>query len=60
MVSKIYSVKSEGSLGEKAGKIYAEIGFKGLWVFIIYIFIGWFSYKNYYDRYFNWFIMVDL
>jgi len=31
MVSKIYASKSEGGLMENMGKIYAQIGFKGLW-----------------------------
>jgi len=36
MVSKLYSQGNEpGSLGEKIGKIYAEIGFKGLWAGLV-------------------------
>ncbi len=31
MVSKLNNIKTEGSLSENIGKIYAEIGFKGLW-----------------------------
>jgi len=31
MVSKLNAVKSEGSTGENVKKIYAEIGFNGLW-----------------------------
>jgi len=31
MVSKLNSVKSEGSTGDAVKKIYAEIGFNGLW-----------------------------
>lgn len=31
MVSKLNSIKSEGSTGENVKKIYAEIGFNGLW-----------------------------
>jgi solute carrier family 25 phosphate transporter 3 len=32
MVSKLYSKGQEaGSVSQKVGKIYAEIGFRGLW-----------------------------
>lgn len=31
MVSKLNSIKSEGSLGQNVSKIYSEIGFNGLW-----------------------------
>lgn len=31
IVSKLYSVKGGGSLGENVSKIYSEIGFSGLW-----------------------------
>lgn len=31
MVSKLYSAKSGGSLGENISRIYGEIGFSGLW-----------------------------
>jgi hypothetical protein len=31
MVSKLNSIKSEGSLGSNVSKIYNEIGFNGLW-----------------------------
>ena len=31
LVSKLNSVSGGGSLGENVSKIYAEIGFKGLW-----------------------------
>lgn len=31
MVSKLNSVKGGGSLGENVSKIYADIGFSGLW-----------------------------
>jgi len=31
MVSKLNSIKSEGSLGSNVSKIYAQIGFAGLW-----------------------------
>ena len=31
MVSKINAKKMDGSLAQNAGKIYAEIGFAGLW-----------------------------
>lgn len=31
MVSKLYSVKSEGSMASNVSKIYAQIGFMGLW-----------------------------
>lgn len=31
MVSKLNSIKSEGSTMQNVGKIYGEIGFKGLW-----------------------------
>lgn len=31
VVSKLYSVKTGGTLGENLSKIYADIGFKGLW-----------------------------
>ena len=36
MVSKLYSQGNEpGSVGEKVSKIYAQIGFKGLWAGLI-------------------------
>jgi solute carrier family 25 phosphate transporter 3 len=36
MVSKLYSQgKEAGSTGEKIGKIYREIGFKGLWAGLV-------------------------
>ena len=36
MVSKLYSKGNEpGSLGEKMGRIYGEIGFKGLWAGLV-------------------------
>ncbi|MBS1889789.1 MAG: hypothetical protein JST59_00720 [Actinobacteria bacterium] len=36
MVSKLYSKgKEAGSLGEKIGKIYGEIGFRGLWAGLV-------------------------
>jgi len=31
MVSKLNSIKSEGSLGANVSKIYSQIGFAGLW-----------------------------
>jgi len=31
LVSKIYAGKTEGSLMSNVGRIYGEIGFKGLW-----------------------------
>lgn len=31
MVSKLNSIKTQGSMSENVGKIYSEIGFKGLW-----------------------------
>jgi len=31
MVSKLYSSKTGGSLGENISRIYGEIGFGGLW-----------------------------
>lgn len=31
MITKVYSNTDSGSIGEKISKIYAEIGFKGLW-----------------------------
>lgn len=31
MVSKLNSMKTSGSMSENVGKIYSEIGFKGLW-----------------------------
>lgn len=31
MVSKLNSIKTGGSLGENVSKIYADIGFSGLW-----------------------------
>lgn len=31
MVSKLNATSGGGSLGENLGKIYGEIGFKGLW-----------------------------
>lgn len=31
MVSKLSSMKTEGSLGSNLSRIYGEIGFKGLW-----------------------------
>lgn len=31
IVSKLYSVKGGGSLGENVSKIYKDIGFSGLW-----------------------------
>ena len=31
MVSKLNSIKSEGTLMQNMGKIYGDIGFQGLW-----------------------------
>ncbi len=31
MVSKLNSIKTKGSTGDNMRRIYAEIGFKGLW-----------------------------
>lgn len=31
MVSKLNAIKTEGSLAQNVGKIYADIGFAGLW-----------------------------
>jgi solute carrier family 25 phosphate transporter 3 len=31
MVSKLYAAKTDGSLMSNMGKIYADIGFMGLW-----------------------------
>lgn len=31
MVSKLNSISSEGTLSQNMGKIYADIGFNGLW-----------------------------
>ena len=31
MVSKLNNIKTEGSLGSNVAKIYADIGFAGLW-----------------------------
>jgi len=35
MVSKLNSIKTQGTLGENVSKIYAEIGFKGLWAGLV-------------------------
>lgn len=31
MVSKLYNMKTSGSVGDNMSKIYKEIGFMGLW-----------------------------